>query len=199
LVFEYLDNNLLEVLERHPSGLPNRLITCYIYQVLEGLAYMHSLSYLHRDIKPENLLVNAKGTLKICDMGFAQSLHERMTDYVATRWYRPPELLLGAKYGTPIDIWAVGCIIAELSSAQPLFPGTDDIDQLALILGRLGDLPHSLKTAFHSHPVFQNIHLPAMEGREESFGWLKPKLTEKGVDLLKQMLKLDPRERITAS
>jgi cyclin-dependent kinase-like len=74
LVFEYLDNNLLEVLQKYPAGLPNTLIACYIHQVLEGLAYMHSLNYLHRDIKPENLLVDHKGIVKICDMGFAQVL-----------------------------------------------------------------------------------------------------------------------------
>lgn len=112
LVFEYLDNNLLEVLEKNHSGLQGKLIAKYIYQVLEGLDYMHSLSYIHRDIKPENLLVNAQGTVKICDMGFAKMMDPQMTDYVATRWYRPPELLVGAEYGPAIDIWAVGCIMA---------------------------------------------------------------------------------------
>lgn len=90
LVFEYLDNNLLEILERNPGGLTNKQIARYIYQVLEGLDYMHSLNYIHRDIKPENLLVNSEGTLKICDMGFAKAIQDQMTDYVATRWYRPP-------------------------------------------------------------------------------------------------------------
>jgi cyclin-dependent kinase-like len=122
-----------------------------------------------------------------------------MTDYVATRWYRPPELLVGANYGTPIDIWAVGCIIAELSNTQPLFPGSDDVDQLALIVAKLGHLPDSLMRALHCHPSFQNMVLPTTPTKEEHFDQLKPKLTENGVDLLRHMLKLDPTQRITAS
>jgi cyclin-dependent kinase-like len=90
LVFEYLDNNLLELLNSNQHGLPNKVIARCIFQVLEGLQYMHSLNYVHRDIKPENLLVNTKGILKICDMGFAKVIRDQMTDYVATRWYRPP-------------------------------------------------------------------------------------------------------------
>lgn len=73
---------------------------------------MHSLNCIHRDVKPENLLISSEGVLKICDMGFAKTLDNNMTDYVATRWYRPPELLVGAEYSTGIDIWAVGCILA---------------------------------------------------------------------------------------
>jgi serine/threonine protein kinase len=80
----------LELLDNNPHGLPNKVIARCVFQVLEGLRYMHSLNYVHRDVKPENLLVSNKGTLKICDMGFAKAIQERMTDYVATRWYRPP-------------------------------------------------------------------------------------------------------------
>lgn len=94
-------------------------------------------------------------------MGFAKYIQEEMTDYVATRWYRPPELLVGAKYGTPIDIWAVGCIMAELTNTQPLFPGTDEIDQLFQIQAMLGELPDYLKALFQVNPSFKGISFPA--------------------------------------
>lgn len=127
LVFEYVQNNLLEVLEKSPSGLEPELIRSFSYQMLKGLAYMHSLGIIHRDIKPENLLVSEKKVLKICDFGFARPIkrsdEEELTDYVATRWYRPPELLVGAKYAKEIDLWAVGCILGELIDGMPMFPG----------------------------------------------------------------------------
>lgn len=107
---------------------------------------MHSRGYIHRDIKPENLLVSTEGILKICDMGFATLKADGpLTDYVATRWYRPPELLLGGDYGPEIDIWAVGCILAELTDGQPLFPGADEVDQLYQTISGLGNLPEEHK------------------------------------------------------
>lgn len=93
LVFEYVNNNLLEVLEKQPSGLHPETIKQIIYQVLKGIAYLHSLNIAHRDIKPENLLVSDRMIVKICDFGFARTLKNEqgnMTDYVATRWYRAP-------------------------------------------------------------------------------------------------------------
>ena len=104
MVFEYVENNLLEVLENSPNGLHPNLIRKLIYQLVKGLAYLHSLDVVHRDIKPENLLVSTHSDLKICDFGFArqnkkEKAHVELTDYVATRWYRPPELLVGGEYG----------------------------------------------------------------------------------------------------
>lgn len=100
LVFEYVENNLLEVLEKSPNGVHPSIIRKLMYQLLCGLAYLHELDIIHRDIKPENLLVSTKNELKICDFGFARLTRKEkgeieMTDYVATRWYRPPELLVG--------------------------------------------------------------------------------------------------------
>lgn len=95
--------------------------------MLKGLAYMHSMNMIHRDIKPENLLVSDKNILKICDFGFARIVkkgeEDGLTDYVATRWYRPPELLVGSRYSREIDLWAVGCIFGELIDGMPMFPG----------------------------------------------------------------------------
>ncbi|CAO2604352.1 Cyclin-dependent kinase-like 4 [Lemmus lemmus] len=114
LVFEYCDHTLLNELERNPNG----------------------------DVKPENILITKQGMIKICDFGFARILTvpgDAYTDYVATRWYRAPELLVGdTKYGSSVDIWAIGCVFAELLTGHPLWPGQSDVDQLYLIIRTLG-------------------------------------------------------------
>lgn len=113
----------------------------FIYQVLRGLKYIHSAGVIHRDLKPSNLLVNSNCDLKICDFGLARGIHENredgkggtmlLTEYVVTRWYRAPEIMLAChEYSKPIDIWSVGCIFAELILRKPYFPGDDYIDQV---------------------------------------------------------------------
>lgn len=110
-------------------------------QILRGLKYVHSANVLHRDLKPSNLLLNASCDLKICDFGLARTAAEKstMTEYVVTRWYRAPELLLSCEqYTAAIDVWSVGCIMAELLGRRPLLPGKDYVDQLKLIIKTLG-------------------------------------------------------------
>jgi cyclin-dependent kinase-like len=128
LVFEYVEKNLLEVLEEQPTGLDPEIVRIYIYQLVLAIHWCHSNAVIHRDIKPENLLINVRTkTLKLCDFGFARLISkstEELTDYVATRWYRAPELLLGStNYGFGVDLWAIGCIMGEISDGQPIFPG----------------------------------------------------------------------------
>ena len=109
----------------------------FLYQILRGLKYIHSANVLHRDLKPSNLLLNANCDLKICDFGLARVTSETdfMTEYVVTRWYRAPELLLNSSdYTTAIDIWSVGCIFMELMDRKPLFPGRDHAHQLRLLM-----------------------------------------------------------------
>lgn len=108
----------------------------FLYQLLRGLKYVHSANVLHRDLKPSNLLLNANCDLKIGDFGLARTTSETdfMTEYVVTRWYRAPELLLNcSEYTAAIDIWSVGCILGEIMTRQPLFPGKDYVHQLRLI------------------------------------------------------------------
>lgn len=108
----------------------------FMYQILRGLKYIHSANVLHRDLKPSNLLVNANCDLKICDFGLARPTSENdfMTEYVVTRWYRAPELLLNqSDYTAAIDVWSVGCIFMELMNRRPLFPGRDQMHQLRLL------------------------------------------------------------------
>lgn len=133
LVFEYLEKNLLEILEERSNGLQPELVRKYVYQLLKAIEYCHRNNVIHRDIKPENLLINPqKHDLRICDFGFARVLNNKagqgLTDYVATRWYRAPELLLTNHYGKEVDIWAIGCIMGEITDGDPLFPGDSEID-----------------------------------------------------------------------
>jgi len=139
LVFEYFEKNLLEILEERPRGLPPEAVRKYIYQLLKAVEFCHRQNVIHRDIKPENLLINPSNhDLKLCDFGFARLLQKKkgegeLTDYVATRWYRAPELLLSNNYGREVDIWAIGCIMGEITDGEALFPGGSEIDQLFCI------------------------------------------------------------------
>ncbi|XP_063626173.1 cyclin-dependent kinase-like 1 [Cydia splendana] len=145
LVFEYLDHTLLDELEASPGGLGEDTAKRHIYQLLKGIDFCHQNSIIHRDVKPENVLVSKTGIVKLCDLGFARALAapgEPYTEYVATRWYRAPELLVAEhRYGPEVDIWAIGCMFAEMLTGDPLFPGDSDIDQLALIIKTVGKLP----------------------------------------------------------
>ena len=110
----------------------------FVYQILRGLKYIHSANVLHRDLKPSNLLLNSNCDLKICDFGLARGVEDEqkdLTEYVVTRWYRAPEIMLACQeYTKAIDMWSVGCIFAELLARSPLFPGEDYIAQLRLIM-----------------------------------------------------------------
>ena len=116
--------------------MSSRRAQYFLYQILRGLKYIHSANVIHRDLKPSNLLLSANCDLKICDFGLARpsSESDMMTEYVVTRWYRAPELLLNSTdYSAAIDVWSVGCIFMELINRQPLFPGRDHMHQMRLI------------------------------------------------------------------
>ncbi|ELK29217.1 Cyclin-dependent kinase-like 5 [Myotis davidii] len=161
LVFEYVEKNMLELLEEMPNGVPPEKVKSYIYQLIKAIHWCHKNDIVHRDIKPENLLISHNDVLKLCDFGFARNLSEgnnaNYTEYVATRWYRSPELLLGAPYGKSVDMWSVGCILGELSDGQPLFPGESEIDQLFTIQKVLGPLPSEQMKLFYSNPRFHGL------------------------------------------
>lgn len=119
--------------------LSDEQIQLLIYQVLRGLKYIHSAGIIHRDLKPSNIAVNERCEVKILDFGLARAQDTEMTGYVATRWYRAPEIMLNwMHYTQTVDVWSVGCILAELVSARPLFPGDDHIDQLQRIMTVVG-------------------------------------------------------------
>ncbi|XP_013383012.1 cyclin-dependent kinase-like 5 [Lingula anatina] len=166
LVFEYVERNMLEVLEEMPNGVPIEKARHYVYQLCKAIHWCHTNDIIHRDIKPENLLIGKDDRLKLCDFGFARNMNghgtANYTDYVATRWYRSPELLLGAPYGKAVDIWAIGCILGELSDGQPLFPGESEIDQLYMIQKVMGPLPDDQMHMFYNNPRFNGLKFPSV-------------------------------------
>lgn len=176
----------------------------FIYQLLCGLKYIHSADVLHRDLKPGNLLVNADCELKICDFGLARGFLEIpeqnagfMTEYVATRWYRAPEIMLSfTNYTKAIDMWLVGCILAELLGGKPIFRGKDYVDQLNQILLILGTPRESTLTKIGSTRAQNYVRsLPIM--KKVPYTELFPTANPLALDLLEKMLTLDPYERIT--
>ena len=142
LVMDFMDTDLEVIIKDNSIILTPANIKSYVLQTLLGLEYLHSNWILHRDLKPNNLLMNKDGVLKIADFGLAKfygSPNRQYTHIVVTRWYRAPELLFGARnYGTGVDVWAVGCILAELLLRIPFLAGDTDLDQLAKIFQALG-------------------------------------------------------------
>nr|XP_056717737.1 cyclin-dependent kinase-like 5 isoform X1 [Euleptes europaea] len=199
LVFEYVEKNMLELLEEMPNGVPPEKVKSYIYQLIKAIHWCHKNDIVHRDIKPENLLISHNDVLKLCDFGFARNLSEgsnaNYTEYVATRWYRSPELLLGAPYGKSVDMWSVGCILGELSDGQPLFPGESEIDQLFTIQKVLGPLPAEQMKLFYSNPRFHGLRFPAVNHPQSLERRYLGILSGVILDLMKNLLKLDPGDR----
>ena len=207
LVFEYCEKNLLEVLEESPDGLSPKLIKSFIYQMCKAIAYMHKNNMIHRDIKPENLLIDDKLNLKLCDFGFARKVKlnknnnniNEMTDYVATRWYRSPELLLsGGIYGPDVDYWAVGCIMGELADGNPMFPGENETDQINCIIKVLGNLPEDLVNMFYKNPIYDGKELLHVNKPESLDRRYIGKLGPTAIDFMKGLLQLDPKKRLNS-
>ncbi|XP_037025387.1 cyclin-dependent kinase-like 4 isoform X2 [Bradysia coprophila] len=193
LVFEYLEHTVLEELEARSGGLGFVTSRKYCYQVLRALDFIHSHDVLHRDVKPENVLVSRLGVIKLCDFGFARPYteNETFTDYVATRWYRSPELLVGDGYGKEVDIWAVGCLYAEMMTGEPLFPGESDIDQLFQIVRVLGRL-----NSRHQNLITRNTMFKGMKQEQNtSLHQLFPDWNRDCLDFLAQCLKMDGNQR----
>ena len=207
LVFEYCEKNLLEVLEESPDGLSPKLIKSFVYQMCKAIAYMHKNNMIHRDIKPENLLIDENLNLKLCDFGFARKVRlnknnnnvDEMTDYVATRWYRSPELLLsGGIYGPDVDYWAVGCIMGELADGNPMFPGENETDQINCIIKILGNLPEELVNMFYKNPIYEGKKLINISKPETIERRYMEKLGPTAIDFMKGLLQLDPKKRLNS-
>uniref|UniRef100_A0A672JBX0 mitogen-activated protein kinase n=1 Tax=Salarias fasciatus TaxID=181472 RepID=A0A672JBX0_SALFA len=163
-----------------------------IYQILRGLKYIHSADIIHRDLKPSNLAVNEDCELKILDFGLARHTDDEMTGYVATRWYRAPEIMLNwMHYNMTVDIWSVGCIMAELLTGKTLFPGSDRI----LFLRVHPRLIYCVLVFFQARNYISS--LPQMPKRDFTDVFLGA--NPQAVDLLEKMLVLDTDKRITAA
>ena len=201
LVFEFVEKNLLELLQEHPQGLDPNLIRHLIYQLCKAIKYMHEQNIIHRDVKPENLLITDNMELKLCDFGFARlisgSCKEKLTDYVATRWYRAPELLLTqGEYGKEVDYWAIGCIMGELVDGNPLFPGENEIDQIYCIQKVLGNLTEEQMDMFYNNPLFNGKNLLNVTKPETLQRRYMGKLNKVDISFMKGLLELDPKKRL---
>jgi mitogen-activated protein kinase 6 len=197
IAYELMDTDLHQII-RSNQGLSEEHCQYFLYQILRGLKYIHSANVLHRDLKPSNLLLNANCDLKICDFGLARTTSETdfMTEYVVTRWYRAPELLLNSsEYTAAIDVWSVGCIFMELMDRKPLFPGRDHVHQLRLLMELIGT-PNEADLDFVNENARRYIRqLPrhASQSLSEKFPHVHPS----AIDLVEKMLTFDPRQRIT--
>lgn len=204
IVMDYVEHDLKVLMEHMTQGFRMGEIKTLMIQLLRAVAHLHDNWILHRDLKASNLLLSNKGILKVGDFGLAREYGSPLKNYtpiVVTLWYRAPELLLGTKeYSTPIDLWSVGCIFAELLTMKPLFPGKSEIDQINRIFKELGtpsdkiwpgppsysELPAVQKMTFTDYP-YNNLR--------NKFGAY---LTDKGFDLLNSFLTYDPGKRVTA-
>jgi len=197
LVFEYLDQDLKKLLDMCDGGLDGETTKSYLYQLLRGIAYCHQHRVLHRDLKPQNLLINREGALKLADFGLARAFGIPVRSYtheVVTLWYRAPDVLMGSrKYSTPVDIWSVGCIFAEMINGRPLFPGNTDADQLQKIFKVLGTPSEASWPTMKELPEFKP-DFPLYE--QQQWSVIVPNLDTAGVDLLALMLKYFPDQRV---
>ncbi|CAM6102051.1 unnamed protein product [Calypogeia fissa] len=198
-VFEYMEYNLYQMMKDKDKLFPEAKVRNWCYQVLQALAYMHRYGYFHRDLKPENLLVT-KEVIKVADFGLAREVRSRppYTDYVSTRWYRAPEVLLQSScYNAAIDMWAMGAIMAELFTLRPLFPGASEADELFKICAVIGtpnvtNWSDGLKLAASMNfrfPQFPSTHLSV----------LIPTASPEAIDLMTALCSWDPNKRPTAS
>ena len=243
-MFEYVERNLLQVLESRPGGLHPAKVRLFTWQLVKAVAACHARGVAHRDVKPENILVSRDGeTLKLCDFGFARVLPSRrapedaerlsgadenaaprmarardendrkndepknapLTEYVATRWYRAPELLLGSRaYDKNVDVFAVGCLMGEMADGQPMFPGESDADQLHVVQRALGGVPRRVLR----ESTFSNAARAAVDATARRQKSLNPKPGERPRDrygarlgecamrFMEGALRLDPAERL---
>lgn len=202
LFMEPMEADLHQII-RSGQSLTSAHLQYFIYQILCGLKYIHSAGVIHRDLKPGNLLVNSNCQLKICDFGLSRGFDDtapedeatQLTEYVATRWYRAPEIMLSFKrYGKAIDLWSLGCILAELLMGKPLFKGKDYVDQLNKILDVLGTPDENMIQSIKSEKAQKYVRsLPRRKSK--SLSELMPMADPQAIDLLNRLLQYDPDTR----
>lgn len=207
MVFELMDCNVYELISGHKRPFDEKTSLILIYQLLKAINHMHSSRKMfHRDIKPENCMVDKKTfVLKLCDFGSTrgynsnQSVYNQpFTEYVSTRWYRAPECILtSGSYGPEVDEWAVGCMLYELMTTKPLFPGKHEIDQIARIHKVLGTPSRDILNQFKQNPNTQ-ISFAFPSQKSIDLRNLIPKASLPTIQLLTQLLVYDPEHRISA-
>mmetsp|Transcript_21216 Transcript_21216/g.63319 ORF Transcript_21216/g.63319 Transcript_21216/m.63319 type:complete len:363 (-) Transcript_21216:41-1129(-) len=217
LAFEYLDHDLSGLIEASGAGMTEDHVRCYARQLTRGVAHMHSLEILHRDIKASNLLISNRGHLKIGDWGLARGKadgdgKQHYTNRVITLWYRPPELLLGATkeedgYLPSIDVWSIGCILAELLYQRPILPGNTEIEQLSLIFELCGTPTVEDWPGVANLPLWETFGPQGGDGSDDDDdSSVKPRVLRErfaafeksALDLVDEILVHNPEKRVTA-
>ncbi|WAR10007.1 CDK14-like protein [Mya arenaria] len=202
-VFEFVNTDLSQYLEKHPGGLNTYNVKLFLYQLLRGLAYCHQRRILHRDLKPQNLLISESGELKLADFGLARAKSIPSHTYsheVVTLWYRPPDVLLGStNYSTSLDMWGVGCIFTEMLSGVATFPGMKDAyDQLDQIFRILGTPTEETWEGVTKFPQYDKKKFVVYS--KQGVSMVIPKLSylPHAEDLVNDFLQMDPKKRISA-
>ena len=197
-VFEYMECNLYQLMKDRAKLFSESEVRNWCFQVFQGLAYMHRQGYFHRDLKPENLLVS-KEIIKVADFGLAREINSQppYTEYVSTRWYRAPEILLQSPiYGPAVDMWAMGAIMAELFSLRPLFPGSSEADEIYKICSVIGTPTKRNWAQGLELASAINYQFPQVAGVDLSL--LVPSASENAISLITSLCSWDPRKRPTA-
>ncbi|XP_035669414.1 cyclin-dependent kinase 1-like [Branchiostoma floridae] len=203
LVFEFLTMDLKKYMDSIPSGqyMDSMLVKSYLYQILQGITFCHSRRVLHRDLKPQNLLIDNKGIIKLADFGLARAFGIPVRVYtheVVTLWYRAPEVLLGgARYSTPIDIWSIGTIFAEMATKRPLFHGDSEIDQLFRIFRTMGTPTEDIWPGVTQMPDYKPS-FPSWKTNPNQLKTSVKNMDDQALDLLQKTLIYDPANRISA-
>eukprot|EP00794_Sanderia_malayensis_P004769 gene4769-5396_t len=199
-VFEYMKENLYQLMKNRDRLFPESVVRNITYQMLLGVAFMHKNGYFHRDMKPENVLCSGPEIVKIADLGLAREIRSRppYTDYVSTRWYRAPEVLLrSTNYSSPIDIFAIGCIMAETYTLRPLFPGSSEVDMIFKLCSVLGTPTKEEWPEGYQLAAAMNFKFPKMVATP--LKQLIPNASPTAIQLMQDMLMWDPKKRPTAA
>jgi len=202
LVFECMETDLFAVIRANILlDVHHRYI---FWQLMASLKYVHSAGLIHRDLKPSNILINSDATSKLCDFGLSRTIGDNdylndMTDYIATRWYRAPEILFGSStYSFPIDLWAAGCILAELVSGRPLFPGNSTMDQIERIISYTGLPTPDDYESFGSSLAETMLANVTLSKTRLTLEERLPDAPKEAIDLIKKLIVLNPKERPSA-
>eukprot|EP00388_Colpodella_angusta_P028147 GDKK01011556.1.p1 GENE.GDKK01011556.1~~GDKK01011556.1.p1 ORF type:complete len:912 (-),score=300.59 GDKK01011556.1:129-2864(-) len=226
LIMELMDCDLLAFLRHYAQSrthVPEEVVARIMYRVFSALARLHQSGYFHRDMKPENILVNKDGVAKLCDFGLVRDMRSTspLTSYIATRWYRSPEMLLEAQdYGPPVDMWAAGCIMLEVLQCRPIFEGKDNLETFQEVIEKVGGfdnkaVPISAATGgggewlqgeylVRKNSKFSKIYEQARARFKKSngsglIGHIKRDLSSEAVNLIARLLTHDPSKRLTAA
>lgn len=202
LVFEFMDRDLKKYMDTHGyknGALEPEVVRSFMYQLLKGITFCHDNRVLHRDLKPQNLLINDKGELKLGDFGLARAFGipvNTFSNEVVTLWYRAPDVLLGSRnYSTSIDMWSAGCILAEMFSGKPLFPGSSNEDQLLKIFRIMGTPTERTWPGVSNYPNYRSnfsMFIP------QDLRVLIPNIDSVALNLLQGLLQMRPEMRLSA-